>query len=93
MGCYVCENLERAFKARQREYIEARSDAYYLVSRKFAASKNVEMERARNELEEHRLVCAAARREPAFLPATVLLRFTQQEGLRGDPRQNASQAA
>jgi hypothetical protein len=46
------------------EYIEARSSAGYRVSTKLAAQKNVEMERARYELEEHRLVCAAARKVP-----------------------------
>ncbi len=65
MGCVVCENLERVFKTKQKEYIEACSAAYYRVSRKFAAYKNVDMERARNELEEHRLVCVSALKDSA----------------------------
>jgi len=50
MHCVLCENLERAFEAKRSEYIESGSLAYYRVSKKFAAYKNVEMERARLEL-------------------------------------------
>lgn len=66
MGCVVCETLERVFKTRQLEYIEACSAAYYQVSRKFAAYKNVDMERARNELEEHRQFCVSALNDTAL---------------------------
>jgi hypothetical protein len=66
MGCVVCEDLERAFKTMQKEYLEACSAAYYRVSRKFAAYKNVDMERARNELEEHRLACVSALNDSAL---------------------------
>jgi hypothetical protein len=59
MVCVACEYLEQSFKTKQKEYIEACSAAYYRVSKKFAAYKNVDMERARNELEEHRLVCVS----------------------------------
>jgi len=64
MGCSICESLERTYEDRLSEYREARSSAGYQVSTKLAAHKNVEMERARYELEEHRLVCAAANRVP-----------------------------
>jgi hypothetical protein len=60
MGCAICRNLERAFEAGLREYIEARSSAYYPFCTKPAAYKKVDMERARYELEEHRLVCVSA---------------------------------
>jgi hypothetical protein len=60
MGCPICRNLERAYEAGLSEYIEARSSAYYLVCTKHAACKKVDMERARHELEEHRLVCVSA---------------------------------
>ncbi|MGP8269315.1 MAG: hypothetical protein ACLQLH_04545 [Terracidiphilus sp.] len=66
MGCFVCENLERIFKAKQQEYIEACSAAYYRVSTKFAAYKNVDMERARNEFEEHQRICVSALSDSAF---------------------------
>ena len=60
MGCPICRNLERAFEAGLGEYIEARSSAYYPFCTKAAAYKKVDMERARYELEEHKLVCASA---------------------------------
>jgi hypothetical protein len=68
MDCLVCTNLERAYEARLSEYIEARSSACYRVSTKQAAQKNVEMERARYELEEHRFVCVSGVRVPVLLP-------------------------
>jgi len=55
-------DLEQAFESRLSEYIEARSAAYYRVSTELAASKNVDMERARNDLEEHQLVCVSGLR-------------------------------
>jgi hypothetical protein len=69
MKCLVCANLERAYLARMSEYIEARSSAGYKVSTRLAAQINVEMERARYELEEHQAVCFPAVRPPALLPA------------------------
>lgn len=85
MLCLLCENLERAFEARRREYIEAGSLAYYRVSKKFAAYKNVEMERARTELQEHQSVCVSAANVSARLPAGTLLRPPHQERLRNAP--------
>jgi len=60
--------LERALEARHSEYIEARSSAYYRVCTKLAAQKNVDMECAKSELEEHRFVCVSAVRVLALLP-------------------------
>jgi len=57
MGCSVCENLQRTFDTRRSKYIEALSAPCYLVSSDLAASKNVDMERAKSDLEDHRLVC------------------------------------
>jgi len=59
MDCLVCKNLKRAYEVGLSEYIEARSSASYGVSTDLAAFKNVEMERAKDELEEHRLVCVS----------------------------------
>jgi hypothetical protein len=57
--------LEQAFEFRLGKYIEARSAAYYRVSTGLAAEKNVDMERARNDLEEHQLICVCPlRRDP-----------------------------
>ena len=61
MECLACRDLERSYDVGRREYSEARASAYYLISKKFAARKNVDMERARYELEEHRLLCVLAR--------------------------------
>ena len=60
MGCSICKDLERALESRHSKYIEARSSAYYRVSTELAANKNVDMERAKSDLEEHRLVCVSA---------------------------------
>ena len=68
MDCAVCRDLERAYEAGLSEYIEARSSAYFRVCTKLAARKNVEMERARYELREHRLVCIPAVLVLALLP-------------------------
>ncbi len=48
--------------------MEARSSACYQVSKRLAAFKNVEMERAKSDLEEHQLVCVSAIRVLALLP-------------------------
>jgi hypothetical protein len=82
MLCQLCQNLEIAFEAKQIEYNEASSLAYYRVSKKFAAYLNVEMERARAELEEHRMVCLAAANEPSHLPVAAPIRLAQQEEIR-----------
>jgi hypothetical protein len=54
MNCSMCKGLEEVCESRISEYVKARSAAYYQVSTALAAYKNVEMERARSELEEHR---------------------------------------
>jgi hypothetical protein len=68
MSCITCANLERDYLDRLSEYIEARSSAGYRVSTRLAAQKNVEMERARYELEEHQSLCDAVLRAPSHLP-------------------------
>jgi len=63
-GCaYELSNLsrpERAYEAAFSEYMEARSSAWFSVCSAVAASRNVDMERTRYELEEHRHVCVSA---------------------------------
>ncbi len=68
MDCSICRNLAQAFEAGLSEYIEARSSAGFQVSKSFAAKKNVDMERARYELEEHQLVCVSAATVLAIVP-------------------------
>jgi len=57
MDCLRCVDLEQAFEFRLSKYSEARSAAFYQVSTELAAKKKVDMERARNDLEEHQLIC------------------------------------
>jgi hypothetical protein len=60
MDCLECKNLKEAFESRLSKYIEACSDAYYRVSTELAAKRNVDMERAKSNFEEHQLVCVSA---------------------------------
>jgi hypothetical protein len=68
MECPICRDLKQAYQAGLSEYIEARSSASYRVSTMLAAFKNVDMERAKSDLEEHRLVCVSAIRVLALMP-------------------------
>ncbi len=68
MECAICRRLEQVYEASLSEYQLALSSACYRVSKRFAAQKNVDMERARYELEEHRLVCDSIVRVQGFLP-------------------------
>ena len=72
MGCLICASLEQAYKARLSEYIKARSSVCYRVSTRLAAQMNVEMERARYELEEHRSVCVSSVMAPMLVPQREL---------------------
>ena len=67
MSCLICRDLERAFEAKHGEYIEACEAACYRVCKKFAASKNVDSERARNELEEHQFACVSSVKQTALM--------------------------
>jgi len=84
MVCLLCQNLQQAFEAQRSEYIEASSLACFRVSKKFAAYKNVEMERALIELQEHQSVCVLAANASGRLPAGVLLRPSRAERLGSD---------
>jgi hypothetical protein len=64
MNSSVCKDLERAFESRRRDYIATRSSVYSRVSTGLAAYKNVEMERAKNGLEERQSVCVFAASGP-----------------------------
>ena len=60
MACLICRDLERTLDFRRSKYFEARSAAYCQVSTELAAQKNVDMERAKSDLEEHQLACVSA---------------------------------
>jgi len=64
MVCLVCQDLERALDAVHNEYDEARSSMCYRFTRKFAALKYVDMERAKSALEEHQLQCNSTAKGP-----------------------------
>jgi hypothetical protein len=55
--CPECENLNRVFESKLTEYIAARSAVLYRISTEFAAKQQVDMERAKNDVEEHLLIC------------------------------------
>lgn len=57
MKCLECAALGRAFKVALDGYTEARAAPFYRVSTELAAIKNVDMERARASIQEHKLVC------------------------------------
>jgi len=77
MNCLECKDLDRAFQSRLAKYIEARTAAFYRVSTELAAKKNVDMERAKTDLQEHQSACryrqgealrpSMARRGPTLL--------------------------
>ncbi len=86
MDCLECKNLEGVFESRVSKYIEARSAAYYRVSTELAAKKNVDMERARNDLEEHKLICIpAAEARPPGPRVLRALSENRSRRLRGTP--------
>ena len=95
MDCLICRDLARVFEAGLREYIEARSLACSQVSTNLLATKNVDMERAKYELEEHRLVCASAIRALAYLPkrnvstSFIQLAASFRAGFRVQPYRSA----
>ena len=71
MKCSDCKYLERVFESSIERYVAACSAAFYRVSTEFAARKNVDMERAKNDLEEHRRLCAFVKEiRPAEPPMT-----------------------
>jgi Zn-dependent peptidase ImmA (M78 family) len=73
MDCLICKDLERAFESRHNDYLAARSAAYYRVSTELAAYKNVTMERAKSDLQEHQLVCLSGAGVKTSLDQSVIL--------------------
>jgi len=71
VNCLKCRELRQAFESKLVKYIEARSAPYYRVCTELAAHRNVDMERARNDLEEHQFVCVSVFKGAAvFAPHT-----------------------
>jgi hypothetical protein len=59
MDCLTCKSLYRIVDRARAEYAEARSAAFYTVSTEIAAKSQVDMERAKTDLREHRSVCSS----------------------------------
>ena len=57
MDCLKCMHLEQVFESRLSKYCEARFSSFYRVSTELAAKNQVDMERARNDLEDHQSTC------------------------------------
>ena len=57
MDCLICVHLGQSFKSKLTNYCEARSAIFHQVSTELTAKTRVDMERARIDLEEHRLEC------------------------------------
>ena len=57
MNCLECAALDRTLKAALARYVEARSSAFFRVSTEFAAMNQVDMERAKTSIQDHKLVC------------------------------------
>jgi len=91
-NCPICKGLEGASESRLSEYVKARSAAYYQVSTELAAYKNVEMERAKSELEEHRLVCVCASKSrqsgPNHLGKPKEFKWQRNEAIRTGESRN-----
>jgi hypothetical protein len=60
MNCSVCNDLHRAFQRTHSSYIDACAAAFYRVCTEIAATKQIAMERAKNDLYEHQLDCPSA---------------------------------
>ncbi len=67
MDCLICRELEQKLETRRMQFAEACCSASYGVSTKSAAYRNVDMEQARSELQDHRSVCAYLCRKPPAL--------------------------
>jgi hypothetical protein len=59
-SCPECENLNQVFESKLSNYRAARSAVLYRISTEFAAKQQVDMERAKDDMEEHRLSCHSA---------------------------------
>jgi hypothetical protein len=67
-NCLECKNLNRVFKSELTKYLVARSAAFYRISTEFAAKRQVDMERAKNDMEEHLLICRFATKARCLVP-------------------------
>jgi hypothetical protein len=59
-NCRECEHLNRVYGSKLAKYRAARCAVFYRISTEFAAKQQVDMERAKNDMEEHLLTCPFA---------------------------------
>jgi hypothetical protein len=62
LNCRQCRDLDRALRLTLAKYVEACAAALYRVTKEFAAKSQVDMERSRNDMEDHLLVCGSIAR-------------------------------
>jgi hypothetical protein len=79
-NCLVCQNLNRVYESKRAKYLAARSAVLHRICNEFAARQQVDMERAKNDMEEHLWTCTftAKARCLALVPvqeSPVFLRF------------------
>jgi hypothetical protein len=55
-----CESLNQVFESKLNGYLAARSAVLYQISTEFAAKQQVDMERAKSDMEEHLSSCSSA---------------------------------
>jgi len=68
MNCAICRDLEQAVEAHLREFEEACRAEAYRICTELAARKNVDMEQARGDLQDHQSVCVYAAKQPIPQP-------------------------
>jgi hypothetical protein len=78
MRCLICRSLELAFQAQRNHFLEASALACNQVTTRLAAYWNVEMERARNDLDDHRATCVFFA-SSALAPAASQRKFVRQD--------------
>jgi hypothetical protein len=65
----MCQDFERALEDRTSEYHEACSNNLYrYISSRFVAFRDIEMDRAKSDLQMHRSVCATVLADADHLP-------------------------
>jgi len=57
LRCSQCRELDRMLRRKLAKYAEACASPFYRVTKELAARSQVNMERARNDLKEHLLIC------------------------------------
>jgi hypothetical protein len=58
MNCLHCTELVRTLRFTQSKYVDARGAPFFVVSTEVAASRQVDMERAKSDLYEHQAGCS-----------------------------------